>query len=128
MTVTLTLPVPPSANRYWRTRVITPRGGKPFVSTYVSEEAEAFKLQVMAVCRERGIRDVVFPAGTPVSLTMTWYRERKSGDLSNRIKVVEDALNGLVWADDKQVAELHVYRVDGQRPGRVEVTIAAIAS
>lgn len=114
MTVRLTLPEPPSANRIWRNG----RG-----RTYTSQAAKEFKAAVYAECLRQRITKVVFGAGVPVALTLRWYRQRKAGDTSNRIKVVEDALNGLVWADDKQVAELHVYRIDGQRPGRVEVTI-----
>lgn len=114
--VTLTLPEPPSANRLWR-------NGRGRV--YTHQAAKDFKVSVLAACLKAGITRVRFPQGTPVKLTLTWYRQRKSGDASNRIKVVEDALNGLVWADDKQVCELHVYRVDGQRPGRCEVTVEA---
>lgn len=110
--VELTLPEPPSANRIWRTG----RG-----RTYTSQAAKDFKAAVYAEALRQRITKPVF-AG-PVKLTMTWYRQRKAGDLSNRIKVVEDALNGVVWVDDKQVSELHLFRVDGQRPGRLHLII-----
>jgi crossover junction endodeoxyribonuclease RusA len=113
--VTLTLPEPPSANRIWRNG----RG-----RTYTSQAAKDFKAAVLAAALKAGIRKPLFTG--PVRLTMIWYRQRKAGDTSNRIKVVEDALNNVLWLDDKQVCELHVYRVDGQRPGRLEVTIADV--
>ncbi len=116
--VRLTLPEPPSANRLWRNG----RG-----RTYTDAAAHEFKLATRVACAKAGITRVVFPTGTPVAVTLTWYRQRKAGDTSNRIKVVEDALNGIVWDDDKQVSELHVYRVDGQRPGRVEVIVERAA-
>lgn len=117
MKIDLTLPEPPSANRIWRNG----RG-----RTYTSQAARDFKAAVYAACMMAGITKPVFSAHSQVKLTMTWYRQRKAGDLSNRIKVVEDALNGLVWVDDKQVAELHVRRVDGERPGRLQLTIEAL--
>ena len=110
--VELTLPEPPSSNRLWR-------NGRGRV--YTDTAAKDFKLAVRAVCYNTGVRQVAFPEGVPVKLTLTWYRQRKAGDLSNRIKIVEDALNGLLWADDKQITELHVTRVDGQRPGRLHL-------
>lgn len=117
MKVILTLPEPPSSNRLWRNG----RG-----RTYTSEAARDFKRAVYAACLVAGITRPVFPAHSAVKLTLTWYRQRKAGDLSNRVKVVEDALNGIVWHDDKQIAELHLYRVDGQRPGRVDLLIESL--
>lgn len=115
--IDLTLPEPPSANRIWRNG----RG-----RTYTSQAARDFKQAVYAACILAGITKPVFLAHSQVKLTMTWYRQRKAGDLSNRIKVVEDALNGLVWVDDRQVSEIHVRRVDGERPGRLTLTVEAI--
>jgi Holliday junction resolvase RusA-like endonuclease len=51
------------------------------------------------------------------------YRPRKAGDLSNRIKVLEDALNGIAWIDDKQIVEIHARREDDASNPRVEVRI-----
>lgn len=116
--VRLTLPEPPSTNRLWR-------NGRGRV--YTSTAATEFKRAVLVAAARAGIKRPVFPAGQAVTLTITWYRARKAGDTSNRVKIVEDALNGLVWADDKQVAELHVYRIDGQRPGRCEIVVARAA-
>ena len=44
--VLLTLPYPISANRYWASRTVTPRGKPAFTSTYVTPEAKAYKAQV----------------------------------------------------------------------------------
>jgi crossover junction endodeoxyribonuclease RusA len=50
------------------------------------------------------------PAGTspvrdPVQVTITYYYEGDSPDVDNIIKPIQDALNGLVFTDDAQVAE-----------------------
>lgn len=104
-TVTLHLPEPPSVNRIWRVG----RG-----RTYKVKAAVDYGLIVLAACRTAGIKTVVFPEG-PVAYQLTWFRARKAGDLSNRLKVVEDALNGVVWTDDSQVVALTAYRKDAKK-------------
>jgi Holliday junction resolvase RusA-like endonuclease len=110
----ITLPVAPSANRYWRQ---TLQGDHP----YVSEEAKAYKRLVLNLCLVEGITS---PFVGPVILTIEFYRALASGDLSNRIKVLEDAIEGIFYLDDKQVVELHARRHDDPDNPRIEVTVA----
>lgn len=117
--LTITLPEPPSVNRVWRKG----KGGK----LYLNPKAATFYTRVQAALRTAGVWRIRFPAPTPVRYTLTWYRARKAGDLSNRLKCFEDALNGLVWTDDQQVVGFTCQRIDGQRPARVEVTIERAA-
>lgn len=42
----------------------------------------------------------------PVALRCTFSGAHRSADLTNLIKSVEDAMNSVVWIDDKQVVEL----------------------
>ena len=46
-------------------------------------------------------------------------------DLSNLLKAVEDALNGLLWTDDSRIVELVVHKHYGN-PSRVEVAVQEI--
>ena len=46
-------------------------------------------------------------------------------DLSNLVKSVEDALNGIVYVDDAQIVELSVIKVYDSAPG-IEVFIEEI--
>lgn len=46
-------------------------------------------------------------------------------DVDNAEKLVSDALNGIVWVDDKQVCIVEKAKVYGENP-RVEVTIAEL--
>lgn len=106
-----TLPYPPSANRYWRT----------FRNrTVVSDEARRYKNLVKVELARWPLL-----AG-PVVLVAHLYRPQKSGDLDNRLKVLGDALNGVAWADDSQVVEIHAYRHDDKARPRVEVEVRAM--
>lgn len=113
----VTLPYPISANRYWRTRVITTKKGPPIVSTYVSPEAKQYKESVGWLLKAKGVRDVL-PGRMTVHLRLYPNRPqdyrtrmRKHGDLwddsvmrldlDNARKVVYDALKDIVFADDK---------------------------
>lgn len=108
--VIVTLPEPPSINHYWRVS----RG-----ITHLSKDGRRWKNAAHEIARTAGL--VVLEG--PVSVSITWYRSRRSGDLDNRIKVVLDVLRGLAYVDDKQVVELHAWRYDDKAYPRVEVTI-----
>lgn len=112
----LTLHEPPSANRWWRNvngRMVT------------SRQARLYKAAagLSAICQ--GIRE---PITGPVSLTVTWYRGRASGDLDKRLGVLLDALQGVCYENDSQIVELHAHRSDAdKRNPRVEVTVEPAA-
>jgi crossover junction endodeoxyribonuclease RusA len=96
-TVTLLLPEPPSANRYWRTHGHI---------TYKTREAKAYFELVHAHARHVMHDDgsPAFPAAD-VSIVLVWHRSRKTGDLDNRSKVLYDAMQGILYEDDKQIAQ-----------------------
>lgn len=95
------LPAPPSANAYWRSITIK---GVPRV--LVSREGRAYRKLVAA-------RVIATPITAPIGIEVRWFRRHRRGDLDNRLKVVIDALRGIAYQDDKQIVELHAYRVDG---------------
>lgn len=103
-------PLPPSANRYWRYvrgRVI------------VSPEAQDYKTTVamLAKCAR-----VTMLTG-PVVVTVAIYRERKSGDLDNFLKVLLDALQGVFYRNDSQIRELRATLHEDRHEPRCEVTV-----
>lgn len=110
--MTITLPSPPSANRYWRNF----RG-----RTVVSAEAKAYKEQVGWIARAAGAQLI----DGNVALTVRWYRERKSGDLSNRLKILEDSLQGILFDNDSQIVRIVAERYDDKHNPRVEVEAVA---
>ena len=62
-----------------------------------------------------------FPKGVPLRLVATFYMPRPKRtrarcpvnrpDLSNLEKLVEDAMNGIVYPDDSQIVEKHTRKV-----------------
>lgn len=116
--IRLTLPVPISANRYWRTKVIQSKG-RAFVQTYISTEAKQYKAAV------RGIASLVCDGmfTGEVSIHVDVYRAAKRGDLDNMLKVLGDSLIGIAYVDDKQIVEIHARRFEDPKNPRVEVTI-----
>lgn len=118
--VTVKLPYPVSANRYWRDRVIPAKGNRAaLVQRYISPEARQFKESVGWLLRNAGVRQVI-TGRVRVDLQLhphcpkDWKLRAKKDplwwadtvqrlDLDNCRKVVTDALKGIAIEDDVQV-------------------------
>ena len=111
--IRLTLPEPPSANRYYR------MAGRHM---HRSSEAQAYTDRVEDICDKAG----VIPIRGPVGVRFTWYRGRRSGDLANRLKIALDALQGFCFESDAQVVEITATRHDDKGKGRAEVEVYAV--
>lgn len=145
-TIALTLPYPISANRYWATRVITPKGTtRPQAMTYVTPEAKGYKDRVAWMARAAGVRSpITGRVAVQIKLfphrPIDWQtRQRKLGvawddtvqciDLGNAEKVLSDALKGVVFGDDKWLWDIHLKRMEPDAgDARVVVTITALAT
>jgi Holliday junction resolvase RusA-like endonuclease len=110
--VKITLPYPPSANRYWR--VFRGRAVK-------SPEARSYQQRARLLALSMGAR----PLAGPVSVGFAVFRPRRVGDLDNVLKVILDALNGVAWVDDSQVEVLTAMRFEDKANPRVEVKVEA---
>lgn len=141
--VILVLPYPVSANRYWATRVVQPKGGRAMAMTYVTPEAKEYQKQVLAAARALG---VVAPIVGRVQIDIRLYphrpldfaaRQRKHGaawsdtvqclDLDNTTKVLLDALKGVAMEDDKWVRRIISERMEPDEHGaRVVVRVLAL--
>lgn len=109
----VTLPIPPSANRYWRNF----RG-----RMVVSAEAQAYKAAAAISAKDQGAWLIC----GDVAIQVDFYRARKAGDLDNRLKVILDSLNGIAYEDDNQITEIHARRFDDKGNGRVEITVTKL--
>lgn len=64
----------------------------------------------------------VKPTDGLVAISLRFFGHA-TADADNLAKAVLDGLNGIAYADDKQVVELHVYVDRAGKPARTEVTI-----
>lgn len=136
--ITLTLPYPISANRYWQTRVIR-KGAQSMAMTYVSAEAKAFKEKVGWLAKAAGVRAPILGRVAIAYILhphcpqdahrrakrdpFTWDDTVQCIDLDNAQKVLLDALKGVAIEDDKWVRRITAERGMPVEGGRLVVTI-----
>ena len=121
MSLEFTIPIKPQGKARHRTRVVM-IGRKPVAMQYNDPKARAY---------EQAIRDAVIaqyrgdPLDGPLIVSVyAWLKKPKSSklgyptvkpDADNIAKAVLDALNGILWHDDKQVCQLAVHKVYADR-------------
>jgi crossover junction endodeoxyribonuclease RusA len=97
--IELTLPWPPSVNRYWRTfqgRMI------------ISAEGRAYRKAVAdQVLIQRGAKNL---AGKLVVEIEAWRPDNRRRDLDNLLKAALDGCTHAgVWEDDSNIVDLRIY-------------------
>lgn len=111
---------PVSANRYWRNF----KG-----RTVVSSEARAYKDHISLLWKSMGLPLHIGPVCVSIllhpRLTKKGEESRSRIDLDNCIKVAIDALNGVAFADDKQVRRLIAEVADPVEGGALSVRVTA---
>lgn len=132
--VVLVLPYPVSANRYWNAVTIP---GRTMMAP--SKEAKAYRKEVAAIASASGILRP-FPWRVAVELDLyphrpqDWAKRTKRDpigwdddvrciDLGNAEKVLSDALQGIVFEDDRWIWDLHKRRKEPDGEGRVVLRI-----
>lgn len=128
MKTEITLPFPPSVNRYYR----SPRSGPLAGRTMISEEARKYRAAVCALVSEsklggqmEGLLRVVVEVFVP---------DRRKRDLDNLHKGILDSLTHAgVWGDDSQIDDLRIYRARDEAGnliigGMVKVMVERIES
>lgn len=108
----ITLPYPPSVNRYWRNWQ-----GRTVIS------AEGRRYRDTVGTRIRLMRVTTFEG--PVALQVDVYPpDRRKRDLDNVLKAILDALEkGGAFRDDAQVVDLHALKLEPRPGGEVLVRI-----
>lgn len=137
--ITITLPYPISANKYWR-----PVHIGNHITIVPTKEAKAYKTDVGWKCKAAGIKA---PITGRVHIDVKLYPNRPQDwqkrmrlhgaawddtvmciDLDNANKVLLDAFKGVAIEDDKWVRRIVAERMEPDAGGaRVVVTITALA-
>jgi len=106
----LIVPMPPSANRYWRHV-----GGR----VYVSKEARDYRDLVGWIGASAGVES----HDGDVRVSVIVRRKHKRGDIDNYLKVLFDALQGVVYVNDKQIKKVEVEIIEGAEEGEILVWV-----
>lgn len=140
--VSLVLPYPVSANRYWRS--FLPKGHqRPIVTRSPEAKSYIHECQVLAI--RAGIRQplqgrVWLSVRLYPNLPQDWKKRAAKDpdhwddtvqcmDLGNCEKVLCDALNGIAWNDDKQIRRMMLERmIPDERGARLVVEFWADSS
>lgn len=124
--VTLWLPLPPSWNRVFKARAMPLGGGKFTAQVYKSSEGKAYEKAIAELAKVEGLSP--WPKTQMLRFSGVVAMERAGCDMDDRLKVFFDALKGVLFDDDEQVAEYGTVRriVDSKRPG-ITATFEPIA-
>ena len=112
----ISLPWPPSNNRYYRHN----RG-----RTHISKEGEAYRDRVAEIIKNQML-DIGITS--PVKIRIECHMpDRRRRDLDNLQKAAFDALTKAgFWRDDQQVDDYRVKRMPLVKGGRLELTITEL--
>lgn len=115
MNVAIRLDYPPSVNTYYR------RAGN---TMYLSAKGRAFKESVA----EDWKRLAYPPTRERIGVAITLHAPNKTQDtdIDNRVKATLDALQGLAYADDRQIDRLIVERGCVCKPGHCDVIVSEL--
>lgn len=61
------------------------------------------------------------PLQKPLGMEIVFYRKMSRGDIDGRLKTLFDALSGVIYKDDGQIEEIHVWNKKDAEDPRVEL-------
>ncbi len=63
----------------------------------------------------------------PIRVQMeVYFKSKASSDIDNVCKAMLDSLTGVIWKDDRQIQELHVWKNQDKENPRVEVEVITL--
>ena len=102
-------PLPPSLNNAY----YTGRDGR----RHLTKEAKTYKENIAETLMVNNARSMCPEPPFSVHLHLR-FKDKRRTDVSNRVKILEDAVFGYLGHDDSLVYDLHIWRyIDRSKPG-----------
>lgn len=120
----ITIPVKPRPQA--RPRFFVRQAGlRYFVGAYDPKQCKTFKEVVAWYAKLKAIEyNLKEPLGCPIAISLTFHMGKekkgrssyhtKKPDVDNLAKAVKDALRGIIYRDDSQIVEAHLYKLYGE--------------
>ncbi len=121
-------PVPKARARVVKGRAYTPKRTRAYeklVTTMAMVAEYRYSNHVMGG-RVAGARKDPWPKDAKYSVSILVYRKAMRGDADNFAKSIMDALNGIIWNDDRQVQKMVVEMFTNRLRPRVEVSVEVL--
>ncbi|EMA1799446.1 RusA family crossover junction endodeoxyribonuclease [Cronobacter turicensis] len=117
----LTLPFPPSVNKYWRAPNKGPLAGRHLISA----KGRAYQSEACAAIIEQ-LRKLPKPSSAPAAVEIFLFPpDARRRDIDNYNKALFDALTHAgIWEDDSQIKRMLVEWGPVTPKGKVEITIS----
>lgn len=112
--IRLSFDLPISTNKLYRRTRFT---------VVLTNEAMAYKLYAQVMAKRQ--YEYNEPLKGDVSVTYRLWGSKLDAD--NSVKLLQDSCNGIIWCDDRQVKELHIYIMNRKdNDPRVEMEICLL--
>lgn len=106
---------PPSLNK-----MRTIYRGRPTLTKAAKEYKEMVGIEAFVAMAEQNVH---FESKSHLVVVMHVFRPRRVGDIDNCAKLILDGMEGIVYDNDSQVVELHMFRHDDKNNPRVDIDI-----
>lgn len=95
---------------------------------YMTAEGKSLKAAYQWEAKAQAAREGFKPLKGELEVSIRFYFcTQRRRDLDNMNKLVLDALTGIAWKDDSQIARLHLYREYDRACPRIEIGITALS-
>jgi Holliday junction resolvase RusA-like endonuclease len=141
--IKLTIPDEPRGKGRPRFRIVKPRGKPEFVHTYTDSDTVKYEIKIKDYAAAAMGQSPPFEGKVALfihaycGITESWTKAKKhmalinelavvgKFDLDNIVKIAQDAMNGIVYADDKQIYSISAMKEFSHTP-RLEIIVIPV--